>query len=114
MDPIRYPVVIRERVYEVVREARHNVIYHVDDTFHLTRADAEAARHRLATEFGQPLSIEAHDVTYRARCVVCGDYTDQELYVYRYWDEIRDYVANDPGWLCTDEQLVFCPHHRPD
>ena len=71
--------------------------------------------HALARAGFQVLEIRRWEVVYLPRCVTCGaPADDEEDFPQTDWADLVEIVRFAPGWLTTNDLLVFCPYHRPD
>ncbi|WP_101437482.1 hypothetical protein [Amycolatopsis echigonensis] len=77
--------------------------------------EARAAFDRHADD-GQSPELSRYDEVFFPRCGVCGErpYAAAATRPELSWDAVLHVVYFEPAWLATSEQLVFCPHHRPE
>ncbi|WP_336157212.1 hypothetical protein [Amycolatopsis sp. VC5-11] len=77
--------------------------------------EARAAFDRLADE-GLTPDLSRYDEVFFPRCGVCGErpYGASATRPELSWDAVLQAIYFEPAWAATSEQLVFCPHHRPE
>ncbi|EOD70341.1 hypothetical protein [Amycolatopsis vancoresmycina] len=112
MSQVNYPAVVHAPHFVVEKLTARGRLQRLSARVYSSREDAETWASVLRGA-GDVVFITEYGVAYYARCVVCGEYPDHERMRFVDWAELVQYLAQEPGWRSTSEQLVFCPHHRP-
>ncbi|WIX81717.1 hypothetical protein QRX50_13615 [Amycolatopsis carbonis] len=110
-----FPAVVHAPHYEVLVCDRRGFPEQTNQRLYLSREDAQWAMDRHAVLPGEVgARVVEYELAFYARCLVCGEFPDGENFIYPDWPGLAQCIAASPGWSCTSEQLVFCPHHAPD
>lgn len=112
MTQVNYPAVVHAPHFALNSVTRKGLVP-LSDRLYSSREDAETWANILRDP-GERVLIAEYSVAYYARCVVCGEFSDDERMRFSDWADVGHYLAHEPGWTWTSEQLVFCPIHRPD
>ncbi|MEV4050431.1 hypothetical protein AB0J55_04520 [Amycolatopsis sp. NPDC049688] len=112
MSQVNYPAVVHAPHFVVEKLTDRGRLQRLSARVYSSREDAETWSSVLR-ESGDVVFIAEYSIAYYARCGVCGEFPDTERMRFVDWTELTHYLAQEPGWGCTSEQLVFCPTHRP-
>ncbi|MFI5589827.1 hypothetical protein ACIA5G_32590 [Amycolatopsis sp. NPDC051758] len=114
MTAVVFPAVVHAPHYEVLVRDRRGWPEQTNQRLYRYLPDAQRALVHvpLPGDFGA--RIVEYDTAYYTRCVVCGEFPDRDEWCFSDWQGVVQYLAPEPGWMCTSEQLVFCPNHRPE
>ncbi|WP_328648229.1 hypothetical protein OHS58_11630 [Amycolatopsis sp. NBC_00348] len=112
MAAINYPAVVHAPHFKIQKSTNRG-LEPLSERLYSSREDAVTWASVLR-EPGDLVLIGEYSVAYYARCVVCGEFSDDERMRFADWTELGQYLTREPGWRWTCEQLVFCPNHRPD
>ncbi|MFJ9787083.1 hypothetical protein ACIRSS_46440 [Amycolatopsis sp. NPDC101161] len=114
MPTVNYPVALPGPAWFVISHGYDLIGTAMDDVKRVCASENQAQRWLARSGLADAEVIRV-DVVWSAHCVTCADKPDlPPPGLYRSWDELREYLRSEPGWVCTSEQHVFCPNHRPD
>ncbi|WP_410642667.1 hypothetical protein [Amycolatopsis sp. lyj-346] len=111
MAEVNYPAVVHAPHF-AVDKVTNKGLERLSDRLYSSREDASIWASVLR-EPGDVVLIGEYQVAYYARCVVCGEFSNEDRMCFIDWPDLVLYLTHEPGWCCTSEQLVFCPNHRP-
>ncbi|MGW4394864.1 hypothetical protein ACWEHA_06190 [Amycolatopsis nivea] len=110
---VAYPAVVYAPHFQIGTVTGRDGLRPLDERLYASREDAKAWALALR-EAGDTVRITEFGVAYCARCVVCGEFSDEHRLRFPGWLELTQHLTHEPGWSWTSEQLVFCPVHRFD
>jgi hypothetical protein len=112
MSEVNYPAVVHAPHFEIVHRTVGGRHESIGSRLYVSRDDAV---HWLEVfhEPGDRLVLIEHDTGFYTRCVVCGEFPDEDEWSFSDWSGVVQYLALEPGWTTTSEQLVFCSNHGP-
>jgi hypothetical protein len=108
---INYPAVVHAPHFKIKKSTSRGLVA-LSERLYSSREDADTWASVLR-EPGDLVLIVEYSVAYYARCVVCGEFSDDNRMCFADWVELGQYLTQEPGWRWTCEQLVFCPRHQP-
>jgi hypothetical protein len=113
MAEVNYPAVVHAPHFAIEKVTDQGRLQRLSDRLYSSREDAETWASVLRKP-GDVVLIAEYSAAYYARCVVCGEFSNNDRMRFGDWHELGQYLTHEPGWRWTSEQLVFCPTHRPD
>ncbi|MEU0532975.1 hypothetical protein [Amycolatopsis tolypomycina] len=111
MAEVNFPAVVHAPHFSIDKVTDRG-LERLSDRLYSSREDASTWA-TVLREPGDLVLIGEYCVAYYARCVVCGEFSNENRMRFIEWPDLVQHIAQEPGWCCTSEQLVFCPNHQP-